>query len=593
MLVTLPKGDVQQTVDAAEIDKGAVVGQVLDDAVDLHALLEVLQQGITLGAVLLLDHRSAGDHHVVAALIELDHLELQLLALEVAGVAHRTHVDQRPRQEGAHAAELHGEAALDLAVDDTADRLTRLEGLVQHGPDRLALRFLTRQAGGPGAILDGVEGNLDLIADGDLQSALGIVELVLGDDSLGLQAGIDDHRVGGNSDHGPGDDGTRLELGDKGALFKEFGKAFGHEVSVFPTHRVSLRLAAQGVEVDDRPGPMPRPTRTRTDRGRARQPSTHRRAVLPCRLRARPRGEAENAKGRRRESPAKISAPFLWGQSTSLRPSPREDPTYGREHAIEHLGDRERGGVDHQSPPGCDERRHRPPAIACVTRLDLGNEGGETNIHSFVFQLFISTRSALLRARGQEYLHRRVGEHHAPHVAAIGHQARWAGRCTLPVEQNLAHRRVGRDARGRAAGRLGADQRRDVCAVEQHPCVAELQPKPRSQAGERLGRIQIDPPALRGEPERSVEGTAVQAVPSQSLRQQLRDRPRAGARGAVDGNDRYRRHPTSSRIASPVLAASGAKPGKDVRTLAQSPMAIGPAARKAAIANAMAMRWSP
>ena len=95
-------GDVQQAVDAAQVQEGAVVGQVLDHALDLHALFQVLQQElIALGAVLLLDHRAAGHDHVVALAVELDDLEFLLLAFEVGGVAHRAHVHQGAGEEGA------------------------------------------------------------------------------------------------------------------------------------------------------------------------------------------------------------------------------------------------------------------------------------------------------------------------------------------------------------------------------------------------------------------------------------------------------------------------------------------------------------
>src|SRR5690554_3148285 len=60
MLHALPRhvGDVQQAVDAAEIDERTVVGQVLDDALQHRAFLERLEQLLALGTVLLLDDRA-------------------------------------------------------------------------------------------------------------------------------------------------------------------------------------------------------------------------------------------------------------------------------------------------------------------------------------------------------------------------------------------------------------------------------------------------------------------------------------------------------------------------------------------------------
>src|SRR5690606_11056058 len=82
MTHALPRhvGDVQQAVDAAEVDERTVVGEVLDHALDDRVLLQALHELFALGAELALDHGAARDHDVVALAIELDDLELQLLA---------------------------------------------------------------------------------------------------------------------------------------------------------------------------------------------------------------------------------------------------------------------------------------------------------------------------------------------------------------------------------------------------------------------------------------------------------------------------------------------------------------------------------
>ncbi len=68
-------GDVQQAVDAAEIDEGAVVGDVLDHAVEDLAFLEALDQlGALLGAGLL-QHGAARDDDVAARAVHLEDLE--------------------------------------------------------------------------------------------------------------------------------------------------------------------------------------------------------------------------------------------------------------------------------------------------------------------------------------------------------------------------------------------------------------------------------------------------------------------------------------------------------------------------------------
>ena len=68
-------GDVQQAVDAAEIDERAVLGDVLDHAVDDLTLFEVGHElGALLGAALL-EHGAARHDDVAAAAIHLEDLE--------------------------------------------------------------------------------------------------------------------------------------------------------------------------------------------------------------------------------------------------------------------------------------------------------------------------------------------------------------------------------------------------------------------------------------------------------------------------------------------------------------------------------------
>ena len=85
MTHALPRhvGDVQQAIDAAEVDERTVIGEVLDDALDDRAFLQTLQQLFALLGEFALDHGAARDHHVVALAVELDDLELEFLAFEV------------------------------------------------------------------------------------------------------------------------------------------------------------------------------------------------------------------------------------------------------------------------------------------------------------------------------------------------------------------------------------------------------------------------------------------------------------------------------------------------------------------------------
>ena len=219
---------MEQTVDAAQVHKRTVVGEVLDDTLEYRALFEVGQQFLALGGVDRLHHRAAGYHHVVALLIELDDLEFEGLVFQVRGFAHGANVHQGAGQESAQAGDVDGETALDLAADDTGNHLIVVEGLLQLDPGLLAAGLLTGQAGGAETVFDGLEGNLNFVAD--LQGALAIVveELADGNHALGLEAGVDGNPVLVDIDDDAGDNGARRHLDGFQALFKEFCETFAH-----------------------------------------------------------------------------------------------------------------------------------------------------------------------------------------------------------------------------------------------------------------------------------------------------------------------------------------------------------------------------
>ncbi len=154
MLDALPRhvGDVQQAVDAAEVHERTVIGEVLDDALDDGAFLQLVEQLRALGAVFLLHDRTTRNDDVVALLVELDDLELVDLAFEVARIAHGAHIDERTRQERTDEFDLDGEAALDAAVDEAGDDLALLERRLEALPGAGPLGLLARQARFTGAV---------------------------------------------------------------------------------------------------------------------------------------------------------------------------------------------------------------------------------------------------------------------------------------------------------------------------------------------------------------------------------------------------------------------------------------------------------
>ena len=205
-------GDVQQTVDAAEVDERTVVGKVLDQALDLGAFGQALEQRIAFGAGLGLDHRAAADHHVVALAVDLDDFEFKRLAFEVARVAHRTHVHQRARQKRANALQVDGKTALDLVADDPCDGVAGLAGRLEFVPCLGPFGLLAGQAGLAIAIFDRVERDVHLVSNSNFELTTGIPELLCGDHPLGLQTCVHNHRVCADCNDSPGNNAAWLHV---------------------------------------------------------------------------------------------------------------------------------------------------------------------------------------------------------------------------------------------------------------------------------------------------------------------------------------------------------------------------------------------
>src|SRR4029077_16076540 len=127
-------GDVQEAVDAAEINERTVIGDVLDHAVDDLTFFEVLPQFLALLGAGLFENRAARHHDVAAAAIHLENLERLRIVHQRCNVADRADIDLRARQEGDRAVEIDSEAALDLIEDDAVHLLVVVEGLLELAP---------------------------------------------------------------------------------------------------------------------------------------------------------------------------------------------------------------------------------------------------------------------------------------------------------------------------------------------------------------------------------------------------------------------------------------------------------------------------
>ena len=197
-MVDAPPGDVrhmQEAVDPAEVDERAIVGEVLDRAVDDLAFGEVGHDLVALLGPALLEHGAARDHDVAAAAVHFKDLERLGHVHQRRDVAHWANVDLAAREEGDRSVEVDGEAALDLVEDDAFDLLALLEGLLELDPALLAARLVARDDGLAERILNSLEIDLDLVAytRGGIAAVIG--EFLEGDPPFCLQAEVDDGHV--------------------------------------------------------------------------------------------------------------------------------------------------------------------------------------------------------------------------------------------------------------------------------------------------------------------------------------------------------------------------------------------------------------
>ena len=219
-------GDVQQAVDAAEVDERAVVGDVLDDALDDRAFLQRLEQFLALGTEARFEHGAARHDHVVALAVELDDLELERLAFERCRVLDRTDVDQRAGQEGADAVDHHGQAALDLAGDQAGDDGALLHRGFEVVPGLEALGLVAREPGLAVAVFEAFDGDGDEIAGLDFDFALVVLEFFDRNEAFRFQSGVDDDDVVIDSRHFGGDEFALTHFLPCERFLEQGGKVF-------------------------------------------------------------------------------------------------------------------------------------------------------------------------------------------------------------------------------------------------------------------------------------------------------------------------------------------------------------------------------
>src|SRR5207249_2153952 len=202
-------GDVQEPVDAAQVDERAVVRDVLHGARERHALREDLERVLLLLLALLLEDRPPGEHDVAAAPVQLDHLRADRLPDHRGEVLHGPEVHLRAGEEGLHA-HVHRQAALDDLHDPALDRQPLVVGLSDRVPHLDLVGLVLREDDQPLGVLLRLEVDLDVVADlGELAVTMKLLD---GDRALALVADVHEDLRRGHLDDAAPYDLALLEL---------------------------------------------------------------------------------------------------------------------------------------------------------------------------------------------------------------------------------------------------------------------------------------------------------------------------------------------------------------------------------------------
>ena len=200
-------GDVQQAVDAAQVDERAELGDVLDHALAALADFQLGQQlGLLLGP-LRFDQGPAADDDVAPRFVDLQHQALDGAADVVADVGRAADVDLAGRQEHVHA-DVDQQPALDLARDHAGDDVAFVDRLhhLQPGLDLLGLALAegdhaARIVDQAVDVFDVLDEHLDRLAR--LGQRLALFPLAAEDDAFALVADVDQDEVAFDADHAP------------------------------------------------------------------------------------------------------------------------------------------------------------------------------------------------------------------------------------------------------------------------------------------------------------------------------------------------------------------------------------------------------
>ena len=134
--------DMEQAINTAQIDKSAIIGDVLHHALDNLTFDQILHNFIAGFSAGFFHNGATRDNDIAAPPIHFQNLEGLRHIHQGRDIAHRADIDLAARQKRRCAVQINGETAFDAAKNNAFNALTGFKGFFQLDPAFLAARLV-------------------------------------------------------------------------------------------------------------------------------------------------------------------------------------------------------------------------------------------------------------------------------------------------------------------------------------------------------------------------------------------------------------------------------------------------------------------
>ena len=202
-------GDMQQAVDAVEVDERAEIGDVLDRALADIARGHFGEELLAAFGAFLLDQFAAGKNDVLPFLVDFDDFEIVSVADVLREILRRGDVDLRRGQEGFDA-DVDEQAAFDDGFDFAVDGAAFVADGEDAFPVFLEFGLFLGEDDHAFFVFEFLDEDIDFIADFD---GFDVIEFVAGDDAFAFVADVHEDFFGADFDDGTFDDIRQRQSG--------------------------------------------------------------------------------------------------------------------------------------------------------------------------------------------------------------------------------------------------------------------------------------------------------------------------------------------------------------------------------------------